>query len=353
MGGHTRAAPCGGGRMSTEIEPVEERLAGWGAGSDLMSWAYAAQKAHEVALSLAETSFVPKSMYRKPGEVTGAILAGQELGLGPMSALAGIDVIDGTPALRATTLRGLVQAHGHEIWVEESTETRAIVCGRRRDSQRVERSVWTMDRARKAGLANKRNWVNHPQSMLVARGTSEVSRLVAADVLLGMPYSAEELADEAHEVAPVTALAARKRTAQRRNAPMVDAELPAEDVPADVPANASEPQTERPPEDRPPTEAEAIAVMEEAGLAPEVISVELSPPTVAPAAPEVHTAAGMTDAQRKRLAVEMRKAGLVERADRLAYASRVVGRELASSTELSTIEATQVIQALIDDEGDE
>lgn len=340
--------------MSTELEPAAEHVAGWGAGSDLMSWAYAAQKAHEVALALAETPFVPKSMYRNPGAVTGAILAGQELGLGPMSALAGIDIIDGTPALRAATLRGLVQAHGHGIWVEESTETRAIVCGRRRNSQRVERSVWTMDRARKAGLAGKRNWTNHPQSMLVARATAEVARLVAADILLGMPYAVEELTDEPMgDAAPGTALAARKRTAQRKAAP-VATDQPPDEAGADV----AEPTVEAPPDDQPPvdeppagrvpTEAEAVATLERAGF--EVVDVIATPEYATPdEVPEVSTAAAMTDPQRKRLAVELRKAGIVDREERLAYASGVVGRELGSSTELSTIEATQVIQALIDD----
>jgi hypothetical protein len=31
-----------------------------------------------------------------------------------------------------------------------------------------------------------------PQAMLAARATSEVCRLVAADAILGMPYSSEE-----------------------------------------------------------------------------------------------------------------------------------------------------------------
>ncbi|MBQ1164485.1 hypothetical protein KBZ21_41615, partial [Streptomyces sp. A73] len=36
----------------------------------------------------------------------------------------------------------------------------------------------------------------------VARATAECARLIAADVLMGMPYSAEELADENDDTAP-------------------------------------------------------------------------------------------------------------------------------------------------------
>ncbi|MBQ1164468.1 hypothetical protein KBZ21_41525, partial [Streptomyces sp. A73] len=39
------------------------------------------------------------------------------------------------------------------------------------------------------------NYKTQPQNMLLARATAECARLIAADVLMGMPYSAEELAD--------------------------------------------------------------------------------------------------------------------------------------------------------------
>lgn len=162
---------------------------------DLEVWAQTAAQTHQIAVSLAKTSFVPKSMQGRPDEITGAILAGREMGLEPMAALRSIDIIDGTPAVRALTLRALVQAHGHQVWVAESTATRAVVHGRRRGEEHIEISVWTMDRARTAGLTSKKNWTAHPTAMLVARATAEVCRLVAADVLLGMPYTTEEISD--------------------------------------------------------------------------------------------------------------------------------------------------------------
>ncbi|MBQ1164550.1 hypothetical protein KBZ21_41965, partial [Streptomyces sp. A73] len=79
-----------------------------------------------IAQSLAKTSFVPKAFQGKPDEVTAAILAGQEMGLSPRAALRSMHVINGVAGLSAISLRGLVQAHGHEMWTEESTSTRAI-----------------------------------------------------------------------------------------------------------------------------------------------------------------------------------------------------------------------------------
>src|SRR5690606_41864625 len=99
----------------------------------------------------------------------------------------------GTPAMRAHALRALVQNAGHDIWLEESTETRAIVKGQRAGSSHEQKSVWTIDRAQKLGIANREQWRRQPQAMLVARATAEVCRLIASDVLLGMPYAVEEL----------------------------------------------------------------------------------------------------------------------------------------------------------------
>lgn len=199
--------------------------------STLGQWARDARDAHSIAQSLARTSFVPKEMQNRPELVTAAILTGQELGLEPMASLRSIDIIQGVPAMRANTMRGLVQAAGHEVWVDEdSSETRAIVYGRRKGSDIVQRSVWTMDRARNLGLAGRDNYRKQPGAMLVARGTAEVCRLVAADVLLGMPYAVEEL-DEGEQSPPKTPAkpGTRKRTAQRK--PVKPAEAPPLDEP--------------------------------------------------------------------------------------------------------------------------
>jgi hypothetical protein len=291
--------------MTTEVAVRGEVLESRG---DLSTWAENASLVHKIALSLAGTSFVPKSMQGRPDEVTGAILAGRELGLEPMAALRSIDVIDGTPALRAVALRGLVQAQGHQIWVEESTETRAVVRGKRKGEVQVQTSTWNMDRARKAGLAGKKNWVNHPQAMLVARATAECCRLVAADKLIAMPYTAEELADDLTPAVLETATKPAKRTAQRK--PLVV--LPK--APTVVPYR------------------NGIVAAAETEPGPSVDSI-----------PEPD---GLTDGMRKALMATYREIGITDRAKRLEHASRIVGRPLGSANELTHAEAHDLLAAL-------
>jgi hypothetical protein len=83
--------------------------------------------------------------------------------------------------------------------------------------------VWTIDRAQKLGLTGKDNWKKQPESMLIARATSEVCRRIAADALLGLPYSVEEIADTVETEPQRTA----RRRAQREPAPMPEPELEA------------------------------------------------------------------------------------------------------------------------------
>lgn len=180
----------------SEIEAYEPPL------SSIGQWALDAQQAHQVALSLAKTEFVPKAFRNKPAEITAAILAGAELGIEPMASLRSIVVIQGTPALTANALRALVQGHGHEVWVESSSPTKAVACAKRKGSDVVHRSTWSIDRAKALGLTGKDNWTRQPEAMLIARASSEVCRLVAADAILGMPYSVEELSDEAPPAKP-------------------------------------------------------------------------------------------------------------------------------------------------------
>jgi hypothetical protein len=326
---------------------------------ELVAWAAAAQRAHEIASVLCETAFVPKSMQHRPGDVTGAILTGMELGVPVMWALSNIDIVDGTPAIRAKGLRGLLKRHGHEIWVEESTATRAVVCARHKDSSRVEKSTWTIDRAKKAELVGKKNWRLYPQDMLVNRATAEAARLAAPDVLFGVAYTVDELGGDELQAAtgaqpdgdekppaPV-----KRRTMQRAKPEALTAAP--EDLPTDVPQPPDDDQPddtlpdldEHPSVARADTEAAAVEMFEAAGLQVETLDV-IDTMDEAPAAM-------VTDAQRSRMAVEMRKAGIVGREERLTYVSDLVGRRVESGNELTVGEASRVIQALVDQRADD
>lgn len=206
--------------------------------SDLETWARDLTVAYEMAVRLVTTSFVPATYQGKPEEAAAAIITGQELGLSPMAALRSIDIIHGVPGMRAIALRALVQSSGHEIWTEEQTATRAVVKGRRKGSDKVETSTWTIERASQMQLTGKDNWKKQPIAMLLARATSELARLIASDVLLGIPYSIEELEDLGPAAAagaePTASKPAAKRTVKR--AVMAPADVQEPELPGETPA---------------------------------------------------------------------------------------------------------------------
>ena len=92
---------------------------------DVRSWVELMAPAAELAKAVATTDFVPRGMRNNPAAITAAILYGDEVGVGPMQSLAKISVIDGRPFVAAETQRALVLAAGHELWVDELTNTRA------------------------------------------------------------------------------------------------------------------------------------------------------------------------------------------------------------------------------------
>lgn len=262
----------------------------------LGEWAQSADAAYHVAQRLVESSFVPAAFRGKPVEATAAILAGSEIGLQPMTALKAFDVIQGQAAPRAITLRAVVQSYGHEMVLVESTATRCRMKGRRRGSQEWQTVTWTIDRAKDLQLTSKDNWRKQPAAMLVARATSELARLIAADAILGIGYTVEEIQDGA-PIETVTVVEAAEpaqvRTLSRRRPELA----PVEDQP--------EPEPE-------PTTVEVPAT------AKQVTAIN----------------ALMTDM------------GIKDRADKLAWLSDQIGRVIASSKEMTKDEASRVLDTI-------
>jgi hypothetical protein len=170
--------------------------------------------AHALASAVCKTAMVPKHFQGKPDDTAAAMLYGASLGLDPMQAVRAVYVVHGQPGLAARTMDALTKAAGHEVWTEESTDESVTVCGRRKGSERVERSTWTIARATKAGYVptidpdtgkyrlNKwgkvdgnEKYLTDPQAMLHSKATAEVCRKIAPDVLSGV-YAVEELQSE-------------------------------------------------------------------------------------------------------------------------------------------------------------
>jgi hypothetical protein len=235
-------------------------------------WAVQLAEVARLAEYIAATDFVPKAYRGQPAAVAAAILAGREMGIGPMTALQHLYVVEGRPAMSAQLMRAQVLAAGHDLRVVESTAARCTVVGRRKgDSAEREPVTWSGDDVRRAGLANRPTWQRYPRQMLLARATAELCRAVFPDVLGGMTYAVEEAADipadEGADVAP--APTTRKRIQRRPSAPPEDAaglELPPSPPPGGAAATTAPPTLPSPGEAGPSPEPSSPPTPRRGGL---------------------------------------------------------------------------------------
>ena len=121
------------------------------------------------------------------------MLIAQAEGMHPAIAARDYHVIQGRPALKTDAMLARFQAAGGKVNWETYTDDQ--VTGQFSHPQGGSISItWTMDQARKIGLAGKDNWRNYPRAMLRARCISEGIRTVYPGCVVGT-YSVEEVQD--------------------------------------------------------------------------------------------------------------------------------------------------------------
>lgn len=126
----------------------------------------------------------------------------QSLGLPAIAGLTGVSIIEGKPVLGATLVASLVEEHPRFLYkvLEHTNDICSIEFFERgKDGQPVRSlgtSTFTMDDAKKAGLAGKQNWAKYPRNMLFARAMTNGARWYAPSAFNGLPvYNEDELDD--------------------------------------------------------------------------------------------------------------------------------------------------------------
>lgn len=207
----------------------------------------------KLASTLVKSGLLPSAI-KSPEAALVIILTGRELGLAPLQALRSISVVEGKPTLSADLLLALAYKSGlctgYEIL--ELTDEKCVVQISRNGQVKPPYS-YTIEEARKAGLANRPNWQRHTKAMLRARATSAACRAYFPDVVLGLytPDELEDLSPVVSEAAPVV-IAPAPRVVEA--APAMQA-LPASPAPASPAVSQEEDNSE---------EAEVIAAVKKA-----------------------------------------------------------------------------------------
>lgn len=130
---------------------------------------------------------------------------GMSMGLPVLTALSEMHLIEGRAELSADLMAAMILRSGLcEEWTWVSvTATRCELRTKRRGSAPTS-VVWTIERAKTAGLDGRANFKRFPEAMLRARAISELARMVYPDVTSGVYVYGEVGPEREREELPAT-----------------------------------------------------------------------------------------------------------------------------------------------------
>lgn len=320
-------------REGIVITPAERAAAATalaGQGS-IHSWLVVMKDVVALAEHICDTQFVPKAIRGNAPAVAAAILAGMELDLPPMTALRHVQVVEGAPSLSAEYKRARVLSAGHRLDITEHTTEACTVTGHRKGHEPVT-VRFTIQDARRAGLVESkpghgpRPYVTRPRRMLFARASTEVCDALFTDITNGLPTT--ELLEEGSE-----------------------------DVFGGYNEQPAGPERQRPPvgDLRQRAAAHTVTATVIPDVPPAAPEPPVSGPAAAPPSAEVAAAGGTRPPQRastgqvgliQRQFERLGLGGEDKRGNRVRVVSRLAGRPLASSKELTSGEAVKVKDTL-------
>jgi len=149
---------------------------------------------------LRRTGFLPSHI--KDGVSFAAIvLMGRELGMGTMAACRKLQVIKGTVTERADSQLARFKSCGGRAQFKELTETRAVLVLRHPNGDE-HTETFTLDDAKRAGLASNDNYAKHPKAMLRSRAITAGLKSIGWEGAVGI-YDPDEIADAPAAPEPV------------------------------------------------------------------------------------------------------------------------------------------------------
>jgi hypothetical protein len=197
------------------------------------------------------------------------VLAGAELGFGPIASMTGVYIVKGRVTLSANLMAAAIKRHPkYDYRVKDLTDTKAEVSFYER-GQEIGSSEFTMDDARRAQLANGENWKKYPRNMLLWRAMSNGAKFYCPDAFSGAPvYTPDELGADVdpetgeiiegsfavEAVAPMPARRADAAPAKEDVSAMARASAPPVEEPTPKPTPTPTPEEPAPAEPEQPAE---------------------------------------------------------------------------------------------------
>lgn len=141
------------------------------------------------------SGLLPRTL-NTPEQVITIMMMADMLGLAPLAAINGIDVLQGKPTVKPQLMLALIRRSGHLKLMEVTDDGTTCTVKMQRGSEPVHVETFSMDDARALGLADKDNWRKQAKTMRKWRAIAAAARIVFPDVIWGM-YTPEELGSDA------------------------------------------------------------------------------------------------------------------------------------------------------------
>lgn len=165
-------------------------------------------------LNLAETLTLGKTLAesgyfsdaRQAAQAVVKVLAGREMGIGPIASMTGINVIQGRIAIGANLMAAKVKGSGKYDYQVVRLDSTGCEIAFLQQGKELGRSTFTAEDAKRAGTgklvapgAKDDMLTRFPRNMLFSRAMSNGVRWFTPDVFLGPVYTPEELGADVAE----------------------------------------------------------------------------------------------------------------------------------------------------------
>ncbi len=162
---------------------------------------------------LAQSGFFSDS--RGAAQAAVKVMAGSELGFGPVASMTGVYIVKGRVTLSANLMAAAIKRHPSYTYKVREHTAQSCAIDFVEDGEVIGNSTFSMDDAKAAGLAGSETYRKFPKNMLFSRALSNGAKWFCPDVFGGGPvYTPDELGAEVNG-----------ETGEVINAPVVD-ELP-------------------------------------------------------------------------------------------------------------------------------
>jgi hypothetical protein len=148
---------------------------------------------------LRRTGFLPAHI-KNGVDFAAIVLMGRELGMGTMAACRKLQVIKGTVTERADSQLARFKSAGGRAEFKELSETRAVLTLRHPNGDQ-HTETFTIEDAKRAGLASNDNYAKHPKAMLRSRAITAGLKSIGWEGAVGI-YDPDEVADAPTAVVP-------------------------------------------------------------------------------------------------------------------------------------------------------